>query len=312
MLRSKNCFYRRRKKVTVDACGVSYRTVKRICAEADMTAAAEVLNNIPVFKSHKKKNQQQNLLQTWMILTKALHAKLSKNFMTEERSTGFQFLIDSGAAVSCFLRRLTNHRVAPDNTLYAANGSAIKCYSGKTLNLDLGLRRKFSWSFIVADISHPIIGSDFLERFELLVDIKNCHLIDSLAFLSAKGVKAPSFQASPGDVSPLPGRVKALTEYPLTKSVEELCRFLALINLYHRLLKNAAGKQACLHDLVKERIKRNKTPIIWTDETKEAFQACKELLKNAAMLAYPTHNTPLSLVTDASETVIGDSIATTC
>ncbi|GBL74002.1 hypothetical protein AVEN_230921-1 [Araneus ventricosus] len=100
------------------------------------------------------------------------------------RSTGFRFLIDIGAAVSCSPRRLTKYRVAQDNTLYAVNGA-------KTLNLDLGLRRKFSWSFIVTDISHPIIGSDFLERFELLVDIKNRRLIDSLNFLSAKGVKAP-------------------------------------------------------------------------------------------------------------------------
>ncbi|GBN35003.1 Retrovirus-related Pol polyprotein from transposon opus [Araneus ventricosus] len=113
------------------------------------------------------------------------------------------------------------------------------------------------------------------------------------------------FQVSPGGVSPLPDRVKALTEYPLPKSVAELRRFLAMINFYHRFLKNSTGTQACLHNLVKGRIKKDKTPILWTDETKEAFRACKELLKDAAMLAYPKHNTPSSLVTDASETAIG-------
>ncbi|GBM62156.1 Retrovirus-related Pol polyprotein from transposon opus [Araneus ventricosus] len=113
-----------------------------------------------------------------------------------------------------------------------------------------------------------------------------------------------SSQVSLGGVSPLPDRVKALTEYPLPKSVAELRRFLAMINFYHRFLKNAAGTQACLHDLVKGRIEKDKTPIIRTDETKEAFRACKELLKDAAMLAYPKHNTPLSLITDASETAI--------
>ncbi|GBM88485.1 hypothetical protein AVEN_180889-1, partial [Araneus ventricosus] len=81
--------------------------------------------------------------------------------------------------------------VAQDNTLYAENGSAIKCYGTEKINLDLWLRRKFSWCFIVADISHPIIGNDFLEKLELLIDIKNRRLIDSLAFFSAKGVKAP-------------------------------------------------------------------------------------------------------------------------
>ena len=42
-------------KITADACGVSYRTVQRICAEADRTAAANVMNNAPVFDSPKKK-----------------------------------------------------------------------------------------------------------------------------------------------------------------------------------------------------------------------------------------------------------------
>ncbi|GBL87521.1 hypothetical protein AVEN_165139-1 [Araneus ventricosus] len=70
--------------------------------------------------------------------------------------------------------------------LYAANGSKIKCYGTKTLKLDLSLRRKF----VVADVSHPILGSDFVERFELLVDIKNRRLIDNLTYLSAKGITA--------------------------------------------------------------------------------------------------------------------------
>ncbi|GBN74256.1 hypothetical protein AVEN_76641-1 [Araneus ventricosus] len=125
------------------------------------------------------------------VLAAADRSHTHSRLFLHDRSTGFRFLIDSGVDVSCFPRRLTNYRVAQDNTLYAANGSAIKCYGTKTLNLDLGLRRKFSWSFIVSDISHPIIGSDFLERFELLIDIKNRRLIDGLTFLSAKGVKAP-------------------------------------------------------------------------------------------------------------------------
>ncbi|GBN72126.1 hypothetical protein AVEN_241512-1 [Araneus ventricosus] len=78
-----------------------------------------------------------------------------------------------------------------------------------------------------------------------------------------------------------------------------------MIKFYHRFLKNAASTHAYLHDVVKGRIKKDKTSIIWTDETKEAFRACKELFKDAAMLAYPKHNTPLSLVSDASETAIG-------
>ncbi|GBN45249.1 Retrovirus-related Pol polyprotein from transposon opus [Araneus ventricosus] len=108
-----------------------------------------------------------------------------------DKSTGFRFLIDSGAAVSCFPRRLTNFTVPQDLVLYAANGSVIKSYGTKALNLDLGLRRKFSWTFIVADVSQPILGSDFLERFGLLVDVKNRRVVDNLTHLNSMGVKAP-------------------------------------------------------------------------------------------------------------------------
>ncbi|GBL90966.1 Transposon Ty3-I Gag-Pol polyprotein [Araneus ventricosus] len=101
-------------------------------------------------------------------------------------------LLCCGAAVSCFPRRLTNFTVPQDLVLYAANGSVIKSYGTKALNLDLGLRRKFSWTFIVADVSHPIFVSDFLERFGLLVDVKNRRVIDNFTHLNSCGVKAPS------------------------------------------------------------------------------------------------------------------------
>ncbi|GBO17011.1 Retrovirus-related Pol polyprotein from transposon opus [Araneus ventricosus] len=137
-----------------------------------------------------------------------------------------------------------------------------------------------------------------LKDYHLKINLEKC-------IFGQETIQFLGFQVSPGGVSPLPDRVKALTEYPLPKSVAELSRFLAMINFYYRFLKNAAGTQACLHDLVKGRMKKDKTPIIWTDEIKEAFRECKELLKDAAMLAYHKHNTPLSLVTNASETAIG-------
>ncbi|VDL64901.1 unnamed protein product [Hymenolepis diminuta] len=46
--------------------------------------------------------------------------------------------------------------------LAAANGSPIKTYGQKSVNLDLGLRRTFRWIFTIADVSKPIIGADFL------------------------------------------------------------------------------------------------------------------------------------------------------
>ncbi|GBN35834.1 Retrovirus-related Pol polyprotein from transposon 412 [Araneus ventricosus] len=62
--------------------------------------------------------------------------------------------------------------------LVAANGSSKRTYGFKNKCLDLGFDRLFNWNFIVADVSRPILATDFLERYGLLVAIKNKKLID--------------------------------------------------------------------------------------------------------------------------------------
>ncbi|GFT37377.1 transposon Tf2-9 polyprotein [Trichonephila clavipes] len=63
------------------------------------------------------------------------------------------------------------------------------------LKLDLGLRRQFTWSFIIANVSKAIIGAYFLKKFGLLVDLKRKCLIDPLISLSSFGkiVTIPNF-----------------------------------------------------------------------------------------------------------------------
>lgn len=53
----------------------------------------------------------------------------------------------------------------------------------------MGLRRAFSWKFIVAEIQTPIIGSDFLSHFGLLVDMKNRQLIDGVTNLRTQSLQ---------------------------------------------------------------------------------------------------------------------------
>lgn len=56
-----------------------------------------------------------------------------------------------------------NEKLQPCNdfNLYAANGSRVNAYGSRIINLNLGLRRSFSWKFIIADVSMPMIGADF-------------------------------------------------------------------------------------------------------------------------------------------------------
>ena len=66
-----------------------------------------------------------------------------------------------------------------DVTLRAANNSIINTYGSRQLILDFGLPRRLTWKFLVADVSQPIIGADFLLQHKLLVDLDRRRLIDT-------------------------------------------------------------------------------------------------------------------------------------
>ena len=105
-----------------------------------------------------------------------------------DRRTNTHFLIDTGADLCVVPRKLVvDHGPKSAYELSAANGTTIATYGTATLTLNLGLRRDFIWRFVVAKVSKPIIGADFLVHFGLLVDIRNKSLIDSMTALRSKG-----------------------------------------------------------------------------------------------------------------------------
>ncbi|CAE1300346.1 unnamed protein product [Acanthosepion pharaonis] len=53
--------------------------------------------------------------------------------------------------------------------LRAANGSAIDTYGERTLTLNIGMRRDFTWTFTVANVKVHILGADFLAHYALAV-----------------------------------------------------------------------------------------------------------------------------------------------
>ncbi|GFX14502.1 transposon Ty3-G Gag-Pol polyprotein [Trichonephila clavipes] len=108
-----------------------------------------------------------------------------------DRETGCQFLVDSGADFSILPWTKTKGECqASQYKLYAANGTEIPTYGLKILTLDLGLRRPFQWPFIIAKVKREIIGADFLQKFQLLIDLHNRKLIDGVTNLSIKGGNA--------------------------------------------------------------------------------------------------------------------------
>ncbi|GFW41299.1 transposon Ty3-G Gag-Pol polyprotein [Trichonephila clavipes] len=106
-----------------------------------------------------------------------LHVNSQKT--SRARRTNVTFLIDTGSDVSIIPATKTQRQNNSQMTLSAANTSPIHVYTIQTLSLDLGLRRIFQWTFLVGNVSTPIIGADFLYNFRLVPDIKKQALLDS-------------------------------------------------------------------------------------------------------------------------------------
>jgi hypothetical protein len=67
----------------------------------------------------------------------------------------------------------------------------------------MGLRRDFKWRFVVADVTHPRIGVDFLSHFGLLMDCQTTDYWAESTSLSAPAQAAssqtPSIKTMSGD-----------------------------------------------------------------------------------------------------------------
>ena len=116
-----------------------------------------------------------------------------------DKCNNVTFLVDSGAAVSVLpLSSVSSCVLRPSSArpLHAANNSAIRTYGQHFMELDLGLRRAFRWIFVVADVSYPILGADFLGHFRLTVDLANRKLHDATTSLSISGTDATAHSSN--------------------------------------------------------------------------------------------------------------------
>ena len=106
-----------------------------------------------------------------------------------DRTNKVTFLVDTGAQVSVIPPTYSDRlRKQEGFTLSEVNGTAIPTFGTRSLTLNLGLRRTFRWIFIIADVSKPLLGADFLHQFGLLVDIAHGKLVDANTHLSVHGI----------------------------------------------------------------------------------------------------------------------------
>ncbi|GBN65323.1 Transposon Ty3-I Gag-Pol polyprotein [Araneus ventricosus] len=103
-----------------------------------------------------------------------------------DRPSGLNFLVDTGADISV-VPPSSAERCKPKSllNLLAANGTKINTYGTRNLSLNIGLRRIFPWSFIIADVSRPILGADFLTHYGIIIDLKSKCLKDQQTTLTS-------------------------------------------------------------------------------------------------------------------------------
>lgn len=116
-----------------------------------------------------------------------------------DTKTREKFLVDTGADVSVLAARNQKYSRPTMNAgykLYAENGTEIRTYGERTLELNLGLRRSFKWTFVVANVKTSILGADFLVHHKLIVDLHQRKLIDRVTELSVNAIKINSKEES--------------------------------------------------------------------------------------------------------------------
>ena len=106
-------------------------------------------------------------------------ATLPKLLFVADKCNKGKYLIESGAAVSVLPKSCANKISDADCLpLVAANNTTINTYGYSKRVVDVGLKRDYTWNFIVADVQQPIIGADFLIHYSLLVDLRSRCLRD--------------------------------------------------------------------------------------------------------------------------------------
>ena len=135
-----------------------------------------------------------------------------------------------------------------------------------------------------------------LERLEaagLKLNAKKCELVQEQSAILGHIV-------SKEGISPDPGKVKVLQEWPVPNNLTDLRSFLGCAGYYRQYIRDYAKIAEPLY-----RLERKGAIFKWNDDCHKAFEILKKKLTTAPILPYPQHDLAFILDTDASDSGIG-------
>lgn len=169
--------------------------------------------------------------------------------------------------------------------------------------------------FAFAYLDDVIISSEskqqHLQHLELVFERLNSHGLTinlSKCEFGKPELNFLGFYLNKEGVKPTEEKIQLITNFPQPNTIEELRRFLGMMNFYRQNIPKAAEMQAPLNAYLHNSKKRDKTKIAWTELALEAFSQCKQSLCNAVTLSHPDESAPLILMTDASENCVGAAL----
>ena len=120
----------------------------------------------------------------------------------EDQLSKRRFLVDTGASFSIY--PFSSKAVPTGPTLFGPAGKLIPCWGERSISLQFN-NKKFTWSFLLAAVSFPIIGVDFLRHFKLLIDPAANRLVDTAtcqAFTTVSSLATPAATAVAAAATP--------------------------------------------------------------------------------------------------------------
>ncbi|KAE8884953.1 hypothetical protein PF003_g30757 [Phytophthora fragariae] len=132
-----------------------------------------------------------------------------------------------------------------------------------------------------------------MRKHKLYANLKKC-------IFGASEIPVLGCLVGKNGVRPDPGKVRVINDWPTPSNVKELRQFLGLATYLCKYVSNYAGKIRPLSQLLKK-----DAAWVWTADCQQAFDAAKQGLTEAPILAVADQDRPFHVVCDASDFAIG-------